>query len=224
MSESVNARLTAIDTQLSALRSELLVSAERFNLVSESGALEIDLKSGAFSIGTPAGKVSWGDLEKGEGKLAGVGSGEQEQPQLCIDPGQSVTPLRMGSVTFYGESARQIRAAQEVLRSAGVGQLEVVKRANEPGQPFVVIDDQVFLNQDSANQLIDPLRLEINTTFKTAATESGRMYVTGLISEATLCEALLENIERLSDDAGLANTIRHVIRDELKPGGMLYRG
>lgn len=221
MSESVNARLTAIDTQLSALRSEMLVSAERFKLVSESGALEFDLKSGAFSIGTPAGKVSWGDLEKGEDKLAGVGSGEQEQPQLCIDPGQSVTPLRMGNVTFYGETARQIREAQEVLRSAGAGQLEVVKRANERDELFVVIDGQVFINKAAVDQgLVDPVRIEIKTT----TTDAGQKVMSGLISESAICDQLLSSIEAISAGDSRAELLRQTIRDELKPGGMLYRG
>ncbi|WP_434771254.1 hypothetical protein [Pseudomonas entomophila] len=69
-----------------------------------------------------------------------------EESTLEVDLGQGVEPLRLGKVTFYGESARVIRDAQAVLQSAGAGQLEVVKRANEPGEPFVVIDGQVFIS------------------------------------------------------------------------------
>lgn len=213
MSESMQVRLSAIETQLSALRSEMLVSAERFKLVSVSGALEIDLKSGVFTIGTPAGKVPLGDLEKDEHKLAGVGSGEQEQPQLCIDPGQSVVPLRMGNVTFYGESARQIRTAQEVLRAAGVGQLEVVKRANEAGEPFVVIDGQVFIADATIKTaVIEPGRFEI----KMAVNENGRHVAAGSGVGVQECSDL-----RLGSQ--LADGIRNLLRDELKPGGMLHR-
>ena len=71
-----------------------------------------------------------------------------EESTLAVDPGQAVEPLRLGKVTFYGESARVIRAAQAVLQAAGAGQLEVVKRANELGEPFMVIEGQVFINED----------------------------------------------------------------------------
>ncbi len=57
-----------------------------------------------------------------------------------VDPGKAIEPLQMGKVTFYGESARAIRDAQEVLRAAGAGQLEVVKRAGQGDRPFAVID------------------------------------------------------------------------------------
>lgn len=70
-----------------------------------------------------------------------------EESTLAVDPGQAVEPLRLGKVTFYCESARVIRDAQAVLQAAGAGQLEMVKRANEPGEPFVLIDGQVFINE-----------------------------------------------------------------------------
>lgn len=70
-----------------------------------------------------------------------------EDPELHVKPGEAVELLRMGKVVFCGEPARAIRAAQEVLRAAGAGQLEVVKRSNEPGESYVVIDGQVFLSQ-----------------------------------------------------------------------------
>ncbi len=66
-----------------------------------------------------------------------------EEPILQVDPGKAIEPLRLGKVTFYGESARVIRAAQAVLESAGAGQLEVVKR-----EPFkITADGQVFISE-----------------------------------------------------------------------------
>lgn len=66
-----------------------------------------------------------------------------EDPTLEVDPGKAIEPLRLGKVTFYGESARVIRAAQAVLESAGAGQLEVVKR-----EPFkITADGQVFISE-----------------------------------------------------------------------------
>ncbi|HCV40194.1 MAG TPA: hypothetical protein DGQ94_16065 [Pseudomonas sp.] len=178
---------------------------------SANGAVELDLKSGAISISEPTGKVTLGDLEKAE------------QSTICIDPGQEVEPLRMGKVTFYGESARQIRAANAVLHSAGAGQLEVVKRANEPGEPYLVVDGQTFINGASA-QLIDSRRFVVNTTIKTATTDSGLEVAVGLISKSSLCEQLAKNIEAIASGQSEADRIRQVIRDELKPGGMLHRG
>lgn len=47
--------------------------------------------------------------------------------------------------------------------------------------------------------------------------------MTGLISDAKLTDQLLVNAERFGADDSLANTVRQVIRDVLKPGGMLHR-
>ncbi|WP_313740484.1 hypothetical protein [Pseudomonas sp.] len=69
--------------------------------------------------------------------------------ELHVKPEEAVEPLRMGMAVFHGETARAIRDAQAVLKAANVGQLEVVKRANEAGKPFVVIDGQVFISDAS---------------------------------------------------------------------------
>lgn len=87
-----------------------------------------------------------------------------------VDPGKAIEPLQMGKVTFYGESARAIRDAQEVLRAAGAGQLEVVKRAGQGDRPFAVIDGQVFMPQTTIKDAaIDPARISV----KVAVNEQG---------------------------------------------------
>lgn len=52
------------------------------------------------------------------------------------------------------EKPRQIRAAQEVLHAAGIGQLEVVKRANEPGETSVEIDGQVCIAEGAIKTVV----------------------------------------------------------------------
>lgn len=114
---------------------------------------------------------------------------DADEATLAVNLGEAIEPLRMGGVTFYGESARVIRDAQAVLQAAGAGQLEVVERVrlgehmfplvggqvffpkdyiecavreafekperaeperpgSDPGNPFAVVDHQVFINED----------------------------------------------------------------------------
>ncbi len=169
-----------------------------------------------------------------------------EDPELHVKPDEAVEPLRMGKVVFYGESARAIRAAQEVLRAAGAGQLEVVKRSNEPGESYVVIDGQVFLSQaevDNGRYAIDPARFK----FRSGKDEQGRYYAAGfglgvddgkfgkaleagrvleyissMIAVSSLGPDLQEQVRAIDEQA--QEQVRQVIRNELKPGGMLHRG
>ncbi|MFJ4056559.1 hypothetical protein ACIPZC_24355 [Pseudomonas sp. NPDC089743] len=134
-----------------------------------------------------------------------------ESADLLIDAGQAVQPLRLGKVVFHGETARQIRAAQAVLREAGSGQLEVVKRANEPGEPFVVIDGQVFIAKSTVeSSAVDPAKYQI----KLALTEQGRKYASGFKLNAD---------PQLHLGSHLVDAVRNLLRDELRPGGMLHR-
>ncbi|HEK1684092.1 TPA: hypothetical protein SMR42_000397 [Pseudomonas putida] len=166
------------------------------------------------------------NLKTGELKLGPVGVGIEDHANLRIDPGQEVEPLRMGKVTFYGESARQIRAANAALHSAGAGQLEVVKRANEPGEPYVVVDGQMFIKQAAIDDQVGALR-----SWKTQINSQGKHVAAGICfgdrraeSTAELAEALSSLISpsklKITDQA---EQIRQVIRDELKPGGMIHR-
>lgn len=167
------------------------------------------------------------NLKTGECTLAGVGSGIGEPAQLCVDPGQEVDPLRMGKVTFYGESARQIRAANAVLHSAGAGQLEVVKRANEPGEPYVVVDGLMFISQAAVDGLVGAM-----PSFKVQVNSQGKHVAAGICFGERLAESTAELVEALSSlispsklkITDPADQIRQVIRHELKPGGMLHRG
>lgn len=137
-----------------------------------------------------------------------------EPPDLVIDVGQAVQPLRMGKVVFHGETARQIRAAQAVLREAGAGQLEVVKRANEPGEPFVVIDGQVFITKAAVESAdINPCPYSLKVT----KGEDGRFYIAGVgVGVSTVAN-------ELKLGPSLENDVRRLLREELKPGGMLHR-
>ena len=67
---------------------------------------------------------------------------------LAVDPGQAIEPLRMGGVTFYGESARVIRDAQAVLQAADAGQLEVVKRVRLDKHTFPLVSGKAFFPKD----------------------------------------------------------------------------
>lgn len=155
--------------------------------------------------------------------------------EVHIKSGEAIELLRIGKFVFHGETARQIRAAQTVLRQAGAGQLEVVKRANENGEPFVVIDGQVFLSQAA----IDEGRFAIDSSqFKVRVeqAENGHYYAAGCglgVTESDYGKALeagrvMEYISGLVKDSAMGSSlheqIRQVIRDELKPGGMLRRG
>lgn len=126
-----------------------MISAARFVtagvLSSTSAQVDIDLKTGAFTIKGPTGNTVIGDLEKGD-------------VVARIDAAPVVEPLQIGGVTFFGDMARALRDVHAMLKAHGAGELAVVKPE----------------------------------------------------------EGLLER--------HLESTIRRVIREELKPGGMLHRG
>lgn len=129
--------------------------------------------------------------------------------EVHIKPEDAVEPLRMGRILFEGEPARQIRAAQELLRKAGMGQLEVVQRANELNSPFVVIDGQVFIDEAS----ITPAGFHV----KVAVDEEGRHHLAGFGIDGTRFHGRLQ----LGPD--LEEYVRRLLQQELKPGGMLHR-
>lgn len=137
-----------------------------------------------------------------------------EESTLEIDPGQTFEPLRIGTVVFRGEAARQIRAAQTVLRAAGAGQLEVVKRANEPGEPFVVIDGQVFIAKSAVESAVtNPSQYTVKLTMN----EQGHYCFAGIgFGESTVAS-------ELKLGPSLEADVRRLLRNELQPGGILYR-
>ncbi|WP_059395527.1 hypothetical protein [Pseudomonas putida] len=134
--------------------------------------------------------------------------------ELHVKPEEAVEPLRMGKVVFHGETARQIRAAQTALREAGVGQLEVVTRASEPGDPFFVIDGQPFDNKATVESAaIDPCTYSLKVTMG----DDGRFYIAGVgIGVSTVAS-------ELNLGPSLEKDVRRLLREELQPGGILYR-
>ncbi len=141
-----------------------------------------------------------------------------EESTLAVDPGQAVEPLRLGKVTFYGESARVIRDAQAVLQAAGAGQLEVVKRANESGEPFVVIEGQVFISEAVVGKAkVSAFAGDYSqSSVKLALDGEGRYYVAGVDLGV---DHLVTPELRLG--AGLEEDVRRLLRAEMKPGGIL---
>ncbi len=154
-----------------------------------------------------------------------------DEPTLQIDLGQAVEPLCMGNVVFHGETARQIRAAQTVLRQAGAGQLEVVKRESEGDSPFVVIDGQVFITEATIKDCaIDLARFKVETDklridhvvldghrVNLAVNEQGQYYVAGVGLGMNPVTSGLRLGPSLEED------VRRLLREELKPGGILHR-
>lgn len=151
--------------------------------------------------------------------------------ELHVKPEEAVEPLRMGKVVFHGETARAIRDAQEVLRAAGAGQLEVVKRENEGDSPFVVIDGQVFITEatvESAAVTSSCIKVESDKPgsdhvvldgykVKLAANKQGQYYVAGVGLGMSPVTSGLRLGPSLEED------VRHLLREELKPGGILHR-
>lgn len=161
--------------------------------------------------------------------------------ELHVEPDEAVEPLRMGKVVFHGETARAIRDAQAVLKSANVGQLEVVKRANEAGEPFVEIDGQVFINEAEINSTTFEVKLVrgANGQYHAADIGLGVEQAAGSAAKAPvdagqLLSEIAKQITESEVGAGLARQasaqvkqaqeqIRQVIRDEIRPGGILHR-
>ncbi|MCZ9639620.1 hypothetical protein [Pseudomonas putida] len=137
-----------------------------------------------------------------------------EDPELHVKPGEAIELLRMGTVVFYGESARAIRNAQEVLRAAGAGQLEVVKRSNEPGESYIVIDGQIFIAKSTVESAARyPGKFEVMLS----QNEQGHYHVAGVgLGDRKIASSL-------GLGPGLEDDVRRLLRDELKPGGMLHR-
>ncbi|MDD1977134.1 hypothetical protein [Pseudomonas tussilaginis] len=161
-------------------------------LSSTSGQVDIDLKAGSLTLKGPSGNTVIGDLEKGD-------------VVARVDAEPAVEPLRLGGVTLYGELARNLRDVQEMLAAHGAGELKAVKPGGEPGKPFFIIDGQMFISQAE----VDSGKLTVGYTIKTELLHGGRNVMTGLIDPAKL---------EITDPA---DTIRQVIREELRPGGML---
>lgn len=160
-------------------------------LSSTSGQVDIDLKTGTFTLKGPAGNIVVGDLGKGD-------------VVARIDGEHEIETLQIGGVTLYGELASKVREAQEILTVHGAGELRVMKSQGEIA-------------------LIDAHKFEVNSALKTTTLNNGLKVMAGINGESSLAEEVRERIERASDDDSLASAIRQVIREELRPGGLLHR-
>lgn len=150
-------------------------------LSSTSGQVDIDLKTGAFTIKAPTGSTVIGDLEKGD-------------VVARIDAEPAVEPLRLGGVTLYGDLAVKVREVQGILAAHGAGELKVVKPGGEPGKPFFIIDGRMFINQAE----VDAGKLIAGYTIKTETLDNSLEVMAGLISESRLGEELLNEIANIS--------------------------
>ncbi|MFJ2549521.1 hypothetical protein ACIOVF_24085 [Pseudomonas sp. NPDC087612] len=166
-------------------------------LSSTSGQVDIDLKTGAFTIKAPTGSTVIGDLEKGD-------------VTARIDAEPAVEPLRLGGVTLYGELARNLREVQSILEAHGAGELKVVKPKVEEGKDFLVVDGQMFISQ----ACVDASKLAAGYAIKTETLGNGLEVMAGLVG----CSLIDPLMLKITDPA---DAIRQVIREELRPGGML---
>ncbi|MEX5490800.1 hypothetical protein ABFV43_18455 [Pseudomonas fulva] len=201
LSESLKSYIPAEASAATALTSRITEEASAradadMALAQRIGSVQCDLSSAAASVTCTLSSRRYSE-----------GSAE-----VHIKPEEAVEPLRMGKFVFHGETARQIRAAQTVLRQAEAGQLEVVKRVEDPGSPFIVIDGQVFITDATIKSAaVDQGRF----TIKMTEGGDGKRYVSGFNLTAE---------SQLFLGSQIKDALRQLIRDELKPGGILHRG
>ncbi|GEM_PF-925516 len=139
--------------------------------------------------------------------------------EVHIKPEEAVESLRMGKFVFHGETARQIRAAQTVLHQAGAGQLEVVKRVEDSGSPFVVIDGQVFITDATVKSaVVDPDKFEVRIEID----DEGHCYVAGVgigrnpvTSSLKLGPCLEQDVRRLLLDELISTGSEKAISERL---------
>lgn len=183
-------------------------------LSSTSGQVDIDLKTGSIVIKGPAGNTVIGSLESGD-------------VQARIEGEEEIEPLKLGGVTLYGDLAVKVREVQAILAAHGAGELKLVKAKAEGSKDYIVVDGQVFINQAAVDGLAGA-----RPSFRVQVNSQGKHVVSGICfgerraeSAAELAEAISSLISpsklKITDPA---DQIRQVIREELKPGGMLHRG
>lgn len=169
---------------------------------------------------------------------------------VSVDPDQAVEPLKLGNVKLYGALARGVRELQAILAAQGLGDLEIVTYGGGLGRtPFVVVNGKTYLAQATIEQCTIGLRAQEGADGKFYAAGLGASveqvqadaeavlgkvvdarqvldYISDQISETSLAEGV--KAYAASNDAAVAvrvgRLVRQVLRDELKPGGMLHRG
>jgi hypothetical protein len=139
---------------------------------------------------------------------------DAEEATLAVNLDEAIEPLRMGGVTFYGESARVIRDAQTVLQAAGAGQLEVVKR-----EPFrITADGHVYISEAVVGKAkVSAFAIDHSQySVKLELDGEGRYHFAGV---GLGIDHLVTRDLRLG--AGLEEDVRRLLRVEMKPGGIL---
>lgn len=91
-------------------------------------------------------------------------------------------------------------------------------------QPFLVekaspMAGQVFINAAA----LEVGKVDAAISVRTATLENGLNVMASLLSESSLSEQLAKEIDAISAGRSLADQVRQVLREELKPGGMLHR-
>ncbi|MFJ9993399.1 hypothetical protein ACIQSO_22015 [Pseudomonas putida] len=183
-------------------------------LSSTSGQVDIDLKTGSIVIKGPTGSTVIGSLESGD-------------VQARIEGEDELESLKLSGVTLYGDLAVKVREVQAILAAHGAGELKLVKAKSEGSKDYIVVDGQVFINQAAVDGLAGAM-----PSFRVQVNSQGEHVAAGICFGERRAESNVELIEALSSLINPlklkitepADRIRQVIRDELKPGGMLHRG
>lgn len=86
------------------------------------------------------------------------------------------------------------------------------------GEPFLVEKGQVFISAGA----LEAGKVDSAISVRTATLEDGLSVMVGLLSESSLSEQLAKEITANPAGRSLADQVRQVLREELKPGGMLH--
>jgi len=119
--------------------------------------------------------------------------------------GTAVSSLT-NTVTAQGSSittlSSRIASSCDCSKAAATAESALDTTRIQTHSAFIIVGGRVYINE--------------------AALESA--FIRTEVSARAKADAAIASAERFSIDDGVANTIRQVIRDELKPGGMLHRG
>ena len=229
MPEQILAKLDAIQTTIASLRAEVGGLQAQVSTKAEStsvSALSSTIQSQGSTVTSQGGMItaqgqaitsltSRIDLAGGCNKAAATAETALDTTRIqsannavSIDFGKGVItishprgPIHLGNLD--GDEKRHVFLNETSLASAAIT-AEATARASA---------DEVLCS-----------RIGTLAKLNTATLHNGLKVMAGLIEGSKLCQELLARSDRFSVDDGLANTIRQVIRDELKPGGMLHRG
>lgn len=142
-----------------------------------------------------------GSLEfksSGDPCLSSVGKEESPQPFIVVD---GVTYIRQEPVEQGSVSAHKVAAQYCVkLRTAADGKVYADGFLYPLDSQFLVTADRFAINDRDAEQILEE--------------------IAGRISQTDLVSAMALQAEQIKP---IAETVREVLREELQPGGILYR-